>query len=100
MYAYHDLRLSLQRCLIKIPFVAILWPDMNSKMCVVIYMYLNISQMIVIPNIYGVGSSIFNKIPFLAFLDLYRERKRCGQVEPSPCYFQIQVVYAFQVLDL
>ena len=73
------------------------WPDMNTEMGVVIYMYLNILQIILIPNIYGfwsnsLGSSILADIPFLAFLILHRERKRCGQVGPSPCYSQSEVV--------
>ena len=32
-----------------------------------------------------IDSSVFAEIPFLAFLALHRERKRCGQVGPSPC---------------
>ena len=62
-------------------------------------------QIILIPNMWvhgfnSLGSSVFGVIPFLAFLDLHRERKRCGQVEPSPCYSQSEVVYAYLVLDL
>ena len=48
----------------------------------------------------SLGSSPLAEIPFLAFLALHRERKRCGQVGPSPCYFQSEVVYAYRVLDL
>ena len=45
------------------------------------------------------GSSVFAEIPFLAFLALHRERKRCGQVGTSPCYTQSEIIYAYQVLD-
>ena len=48
----------------------------------------------------SLGSSVFVEIPFLPLLALHRERKRCGQVEPSPRYSQSEVVYAYQVLDL
>ena len=48
----------------------------------------------------SLGSSVSTEIPFLAFLALQRERKRCGQMEPSPCYSQSEVEYAYQVLDL
>ena len=84
-------------CLAKVPSLAFIGPDMNTEMGVVIYMNLNIPQIILIPNIYGfwsnsLGSSILADIPFLAFLALHRERKRCGQVGPSPCYSQSEVV--------
>ena len=48
----------------------------------------------------SLGSSVFVEIPFLAFLALHRLRKRCGQMGPSPCYSQSEVVYAYQVLDV
>ena len=48
----------------------------------------------------SLGSSVFAEIPFLAFLALHRERKKCGRVETSPCYTQSEIVYAYQVLDL
>ena len=48
----------------------------------------------------SLGSSVFAEIPFLAFLALHRERKRCGQVGPSPYYSESEVVYAYLVLDL
>ena len=48
----------------------------------------------------SLGSSVFTEIPFLAFLALHRERKRCGQVGPSPYYFQSEVVYTYQVIYL
>ena len=34
------------------------------------------------------------KYYFLAVLALYREKKSCGQVGPSLCYSQSEVVYA------
>ena len=46
------------------------------------------------------GSRVSIEILFLAFLALHREKKRCGQVEPSPCYFQSEVVYTYQVINL
>ena len=48
----------------------------------------------------SLGSSAFVEIPFLALIALYRERKKCGQVGPSPYYSQSEVVYTYQVLDL
>ena len=59
----------------------------------------SIPQIILIPYIYiwvhgsnSPGSSVFAEIPFLAFLALHRESKRCGQVGPSPCYSQREVI--------
>ena len=46
------------------------------------------------------GSCVFAEIPILAFLALHRERKRCDQVRPSPCYSQSEVIYPYQVLGL
>ena len=40
-------------CLDEVPFLSFFGPDMNTKMGVVIYMYKNIPQIILIPNIYG-----------------------------------------------
>ena len=84
----------------KVPFLAlILGPDMNTDMGVVMCTE-SILHNIWIP-VYvsswfnSFGSSVFSDIPFLAFLALHRKRKRCGQVEPSPCYFQSEVVYAY-----
>ena len=48
----------------------------------------------------SLGSGFFSEIPFLAFLALHSKRKRCGQVGPSPCYSQSEVIYAYQVLYL
>ena len=93
-------------CLTKVPFVAIFWPDINSKKGVVIYMYLKHSQentdskYIWVHGSISLGSSVFTEIPFLAILVLHRERERCSQVEPSRCYSQSQIVYAYQVSDL
>ena len=81
-------------------------PDMKTEMGVVIFMCLKHFPDYIDSNYIWVyvsnspGSSVLAEIPFLAFLALHRERKRCGQVEPSPCYSQSQVVYAYQVLDL
>ena len=75
-------------------------------MSVVIYMYLKQppdyinSKYKWVHGSNSIGSIIFTDIPFLAFLALHRERKRCGQVGPSPWYSQSEVVYAYQVLDL
>ena len=75
-------------------------------MGVVIYMYLKHSpdyidsKYIWVHGSNSLGSSVFGEIPFLAFLALQRERKRCCQMGPSPCYSQSEVVYAYQVLDL
>ena len=56
---------------------------MKTEMGVVIFMYLNIPEIILIPIIYG----------FMGLIALHRERKRCGQVGPSPRYSQSQVMY-------
>ena len=54
VYEYHNLNVVAPKVsLTKVPFVAIFWPDMNSKMGVVIYMYLNIPLIILTLNIYG-----------------------------------------------
>ena len=85
-YAYHVLSLSLQ------VFV-------EQKMGVVIYMYLKDS-----PDSWSnsLGSTFLAAIPFFwgAFLALRRKGKWCGQVEPSPCYSQSEVICAYQVSDL
>ena len=77
---------------------------MKTEMGMVIYIkdstdYIN-SKYIWVHGSNSLGSSVFAEIPFLAFLALHRERKRCGQVGTSPCYSQSEVVYAYQVLDL
>ena len=93
-------------CLTKVPFVAIFWPDMNTKMGVFIYMYLKYcsdyidSKYIWVHGSNSIDSSVSAEISFLSFLALHRKRKRCGQVGPSPCYSQSEFVYAYQVLDL
>ena len=57
---------------------------------VMIYMYLKHSPDYIDSKymwVYGsnsLGLSVSAEIPFLKFLALHRERKRCGQVEPSP----------------
>ena len=89
-------------CLTKVPFVAIFWPDRNTKIDVVIYMYSKhspdyiSSKCIWVHGSNSQGSSVFVEIPFLAFLALHRERKRCNQVGPSTCYSQSEVIYAYQ----
>ena len=65
----------------------------------------NISQIILIPNVWvhgsnSLGSSVFAEIPFLLFLAFHRKSKTCGQVGPSLCYSQSEVLYTYQVLDL
>ena len=53
VHAYHVLSLSLQG-LTKVPFFGSFWPDMKTRMSVVIYMYFKkISPTMLIPNIYG-----------------------------------------------
>ena len=86
--------------------LAFIWPDIKTEVGVVIYMNLKHSpDFIDSKYIYilvcwsnSLGSSVYAEIPFLAFLALHRERKRCGQVGPSPCYFKSEFVYAYQVL--
>ena len=88
-------------CMAKVPFLTFFRPDMNIEMGVVIYMYLKHSPDYIDSKyiwVHGLGSSIFSDIPFLAFLALHR--KRCGQVEPCPCYSQSEVLYAYQLFDL
>ena len=78
---------------------------MNTKMGVVIYIYLKYSsdyidyKYIWVHGSNSIGSSVSTEVPFLAFLALYMKRRRCGQVGPSPCYSQSEFVYAYQVLD-
>ena len=66
------------------------WPDMNTEMGVVIYMYLKHSPDNIdskydwVHGSNSTGSNVFAEIPFLTF-SLHRERKGCDQVEPSPC---------------
>ena len=91
-------------CLTEVPFVAFFfWPDRNTKIGVVICMCSKHSPDYIDPKyiwVHGsnsLGSSVFVDIPFLAFLASYRKRKRCGQVGPSSCYSQSEVVYAYQL---
>ena len=71
---------------------------MKTEMGVVTYMYLKHSpdyidsKYILVHGSNSLGSSVFARIPFLAILAFCRERKRCGQVGPSPCYYQSEVV--------
>ena len=54
VYAYHVLSVSLQGFVwSKYCFWPFLGPDIITEMGVVIYVYLNIPQIILIPNIYG-----------------------------------------------
>ena len=80
-------------------FLALFGPDMKkTEMDVVIFMYLKHSpdyidyNYIWVHGFNSLGSSVFSDIPFLAFLALLRERKRCGQVRPSPCYSESKLV--------
>ena len=65
---------------------------MKTEMDVVIYMYLKDSPDYIDSNYIWVhgsnfqGLSVFTEIPFLVFLALHRERKRCGLVVPSQYY--------------
>ena len=75
---------------------------MDRNGCGHIHIVKKIPQIILIP-IYvwvqwsnSLGSSVFADITFYAFLALHKKRKRCGQVGPSPCYSQSEVVYAYQ----
>ena len=86
--------------------MAFFGPDIKTKMSVVIHMYLKHSpdyidsKYIWVHGSNSLGSSVFGEIPIVAFLALHSERKRCGQVRPSPRYSQSEVVYSYQVLDL
>ena len=60
--------------------VQFLGPDMDIEMGAVIYMYLKHSP-----------DYIESKYIWIHM---------CGQVGPIPCYFQSEVVYTYQVLDL
>ena len=87
-------------------FWPIFGPGMKTEMGVVIYMYFKDSphyvdsKYILVHESISPGSSVLAEIPFLAFSILHRERKRCGQVEPSPWYSQSEVIYAYQVFNL
>ena len=107
MYAYHILSLLLQGLVWpKYHFWPFFGPDIKTEVAVVIYMYLKHSPDYIDSKyiwVYGfnsLGSSPFAEIPSLAFLALHRERKRYGQVGPSLCYSQSEVVYAYKVLDV
>ena len=93
--------------LVIVPFLPFFFgPNIKTEMGVVIYMYLKHSpdyidsKYIWVHVSNSLGSSVFGEIPFLAFLALHRERKRCGQVGPSPCYSLSEVIYVCQVVDL
>ena len=68
----------------KVPFLALFRPDMKTEMGVVIYMYLNIPQIILIPNIYGCMSLIpWLKYHFWLFsLTLGKEGVWLGKTQP------------------
>ena len=106
VYVYHVFILSLQGFVWpKYCFWPFLGMTVEKEMGVIIYMYLTHSPDYIDFRYMGswsnsLGSSVFAEIPFLALLALHRERKRCGQVGPSPCYSQSEFVYAYQVLDL
>ena len=91
---------------LSVPFLAFFGLDMKTDVGMVIYMYLKHSadyidcKYIWVHGSNSLDSSVFTKIPFLSFLALFRERKRCGQVGLKPCYSQSQVVYTYQALDL
>ena len=80
--------------------------EIKTDLGVVIYMYLKYSPDYIDSKYIwfhwsnSLDLSVFAKISFLAFLALHRERKRCGQLKPSPCYLQSEDVCAYQVLDL
>ena len=86
-----------------VPLLALFWPDMNIEMGIVICMYLKHSsgyidsKYICVHWSNSLGSSVFAEILFLALIALRREKKRCGQVGPSPCYSQSEVAYTYQV---
>ena len=82
---------------------------MKTDIGLVIYMHLKHSpgyidfKYIWVYRYNSLGSSVFVKYHFLAFfafLALHREKKRCGQVGPSPCYSESEAIYAYQVLNL
>ena len=58
------------------------------------------SKYIWVQGFYSLGPSVFAEIPFLAYLDLHRERKRYNQVGSSLSYSQSEVIHAYQVVDL
>ena len=73
-------------------------------MCVVICMYLEYPpDYIDSKNIWVHGSNSLGQVFLLKYyfgiFTLHRERVRCGQMGPSPCYSQSEVVYVYQVLD-
>ena len=69
------------------------WPflglDTEMGVSVVTYMYFKHfpdyidSKYIWVHGSNSLSSSVFIEIPFLAFLALHRQKRRCGQVEPS-----------------
>ena len=95
-------------CLAEVTFLAFFGPDIITQMGVIIIIYMYSkhspdyidSKYMWVHGSNSIGSSVSAGIPFLAILALHRERKRCGQVRPSPCDYQSEVTYAYQVLDL
>ena len=73
----------------QVPLLASFGPDMKTEMSVVISMHLKHSPdyidstYIWVQGSNSQGSSVMAEIPFLTFLALYREIRRCGQVGPS-----------------
>ena len=106
MYAYHVLSLSLHGFVYTFFFWPFFEPDTKTEIGMVMYMYLKHSpdyidsQYIWVHGTNSLSSSISAEMPFLAFLALHRGRKRYGQVGPSTCYSQSEVIYAYLVLDL
>ena len=79
--------------LIKVPFLDHFWPNMNTEMGVVLYMYLKHphdyfdAEYIWVHRSNTFAIRVFAEIPLLAFLALYIHRRRCGHVGHNPCYF-------------
>ena len=96
-------------CLVRVPFLAFLgawhgnrngWGHIHAlKTSPRLYWFLNIYIWVYVSN--SLGSSVLAEIPFLAYLALHREGICVARsLGPSPCYFQSEVVYAYQVLGL
>ena len=86
-------------CQHKVSFLTFFDPDMKTSGCGHIHIpktppYYIDSKYIWVHGSNSLGSSVFAEIPFLAFLALHKER-RCGQVGPSLCYSQSEVVYVY-----
>ena len=69
-------------CIAKVTFLPFFGPNMNIEMGVVIYMYFKHSP------------------DYIDSKYIYWKSKRCGQVGPSPCDSQSEVVYAYKLFDL